>query len=203
MLAKTDKGNLAQVRSALEGITGVEHKPKVERQYRMVICRPNHEFDTVDSFRRHSTPAFWPNYEELIATRQQQNGQPVRRIRRVGIIAGYVFTPVDPDVDFMALLQRVVGAIEIVRTMSGAPLLLDEEDIQTLRRIEMGRNVPAKAVNREFKLGEKVRFTDDLQHRWPPGKIIKLARQGRIIVEISLMGRKVEVKALPHQIERT
>lgn len=204
MLMKTDKGNLEQVRQAIHGITGVEVKEEPARQdYYMIICRPNHEFDAVDSFRRHKQPAFWPNYEELVTTKEQKNGHPVQRMRRVGIISGYVFTPVAPEKDFTAFLQRIIGAIGFVKSFSGAPLLLDELDIQTLRRIEEHRDTPVPApTTHSFKIGEKVRFRDDTRHRWPPGKITKLARQGRINVEVSLMGRKVDIKALAHQIEK-
>ena len=206
MLAKTEKSNLEQVRSALTGITGVEPiacQTPADRHY-MVVCRPNREFDTVDSFRRHGQPAFWPNYEELVTTRERRNGHPVRRTRRVGIIAGYVFTPVRAERDFTAFLARIIGAIGLVKTFSGSPLVLDDDDIQTLRRIEATRDTSLPLPTQHaFKLGEKVRFKDDNGHRWPPGRIVRLARQGRIVVEVSLMGRKVELKALPHQIERS
>ena len=206
MVAKVD-GNLKTVRDAISGITGVnvEQQPEPQRYY-MIVCRPNHEYDTVDSFRRQGQPAFWPSYEDLVTTRKMVNGQPMRRIRRVGIVAGYVFTPALGDRDFTNFLQRIVGAIEIARSMSGKPIFLSEADIAIFRRIEADPDDKAKkaeAAKRAFQVGEKVRFKDDLQHRWPPGKIIKVARGGRIAVEVAMMGRKIEIKALPHQIERT
>jgi len=50
--------------------------------------------------------------------------------------------------------------------------------------------------------GEKVRFIDDTVRTWPAGTVEKLAQDGRIGVEIELMGRKVLIWVLPHQIER-
>lgn len=207
MLAITDKGNLGHVRSALEGITGIKEEPVVEqKRHHIVIVRSNHELNAVDSFRRHGEPAFWPSFEELVVTRQQRDGHPIRRVRRIGIVSGYVFTPIRPNVDFTDFLKQIVGAIDIVRSFSGNPLLLEEDDIQTLKRIEVGRNTPTEqrdgAVVHTFKVGERVRFIDDVRHRWPPGRITKIARQGRIVVDVSMMGRKVEVKSLPHQIVR-
>ncbi|QPF81656.1 hypothetical protein IC762_17675 [Bradyrhizobium genosp. L] len=204
-MTETTKGNLDTVRSALTGITGVEPVAvgQAERYY-VIVCRPNHEFEAVDSFRRNAQPAFWPSYEELVTTRQRQNDQPVRRIRRIGIISGYVFTPASPSRDFTVFLQRIVGAIEIAKTFSGAPLVLDEADVAVFRRIEAEEGFKDTVkTEHDFKIGEKVRFRDDLQRRWPPGKIIKLARQGRISVEVAMMGRKMEIKVLPHQIART
>lgn len=207
MAMKQDAGNLELVKSALEGITGLEVKPEIlPERYYMIVCRPNHEYDTVDSMRRNNQPAFWPSYEQLVTTRRVLNGQPVRKIRRIGIVAGYVFSPATSDRDFTMFLQRIVGAIEIAKSDAGNPIFLTDKDIAIFRRIERDpedKEHKAASPKRALQVGEKIRFKDDLQHRWPPGKVIKLARQGRIIVELSLMGRKVEVKALPHQIERT
>jgi len=127
-----------------------------------------------------------------------------RQRRRVRIIPGYVFADVDPQRDFEMLLGRIVGALDVVRTYSGGPLRISDEDIRIIRSIEIGLNTsrPVKIVH-DFKRGEKVSFIDDLIGRWPPGVIEKLAPDGRIGVEVDLMGRKVPITVLPHQIERT
>jgi len=127
-----------------------------------------------------------------------------RQRRRVGIIPGYVFADVDPQRDFEMLLGRIVGALDVVRTYSGGPLRISDEDIRIIRSIEIGLNTsrPVKIVH-DFKRGEKVGFIDDLIGRWPPGVIEKLAPDRRIGVELDLMGRKVPITVLPHQIERT
>jgi transcription antitermination factor NusG len=210
MLDVTNKNNLELVKSALHGITGIAQEPAIIPTWHyMVVSRFNREFDTVDSFRRHGRSASWPSFEQLIVTRQIKNDAPVRRIKRIGIVPGYVFTPMIDDCDFTEFLKRIVGAIDVVRSDSGNPLLLEDEDILTLKRIEISRNTPVasreclkEAIKHDFKVGEKVRFIDDTRRRWPPGRIIALARQGRIVVEVSLMGRKVKVEALPHQIQR-
>jgi transcription antitermination factor NusG len=126
-----------------------------------------------------------------------------RRMRRIGILPGYVFSDVDRDRDLTTLLRRIVGAIDVARTFSGAPLLIGDADIQIIRKIEIGLNTPRPdKLLHNFKSGEKVRFVDDLMGRWPPGRIIKLAPDGRISVEVEMMGRKVAITCLPHQIER-
>jgi|GEM_PF-5255356 len=197
-------GNMQQVRNALTGITGVATLPVETGPDRyLVTVRMNRELDAVDSFRRNNIRCYWPSYEELAPTRRLFNGQPVRRLRRVGILPGYVFSAVDPNVDFTDLLDRIVGAFDVVRMLDGTPLHIPDADIQIIRRIEVGLNSPTTCDKSDFKLGEKVRFVDDLVGRWPPGKIIKVAPGGRISVQIELMGRKVTIKVLPHQIERT
>lgn len=196
-------GNLAQVRTALEGITGVEAPPVavLAPDHYLVMVRSSRELDAVDSFRRNRIPAYWPSYEGLVATSRRVNGHPVCLRRRIGIIPGYIM----PDAIPGALdLDVIVAAIDYIRTFDGSPLRINDADIQIIRRIEGGLNTP-KPGNSEhaFKVGEKVRFSDDLMGRWPAGKIVKLAQEGRIIVEVDMMGRKLPITVFPHQIERT
>ena len=78
---------------------------------------------------------------------------------------------------------------------------IDATDVE-IRRIEGDQNEPPsiKPVH-SFKTGQKVRFSDENPIIWPPGKIVRLASDGRISVEIYLMGRMVPILVLPHQIE--
>lgn len=200
-------GNLEQVRNALHGITGIEPPKLVDDgpdRY-LVMARMNRELDTVDSLRRNGYRAYWPHYEHLAPTRTKRNGHPIRKMRRVGLIPGYVFSTIDPRQDLELLLDRIVGAIDVVRTFSGNPLVICDADVQIIRRIEIGLNTPrpTNQVAHTFKRGQKVRFLDDLVGRWPPGIVESLAHDGRISVLVDLMGRKVPVTVLPHQIERT
>ena len=200
----TGTGNIEQVRAALEGITGEVIKPTTNRQkWYMVIARAGHDLDVVDSFRRHDTRAYWPSYEELVATRQQMNGQPVRRLRRVGIIRGIVFTPADGSRDMTVFLERIVGALDFAKKPSGAPILLDDDDIEIIRRIDGTTDEPQASKDHDFKTGDRVRFKGDMNRRWPPGYVTKVAPNGKISVDVAMMGRKVEFRPLPHQIERT
>jgi transcription antitermination factor NusG len=206
MLQAGEAGNMATVRDALAGITGVAVPPaEVGPDRYLVMVRMGRELDAVDSFRRNQIRCYWPSYEELVTTpRRTPAGQPIRRLRRVGILPGYVFSAVDPTVDFTSLLDRIVGAFDVVRTLNGNPLHILDADIRIIQKIEVGLNQPAKggAVASDFKVGEKVTFIDDVVGRWPPGKVIKVARDGRISVSVDMMGRKVTIKVLPHQIER-
>lgn len=169
----------------------------------LITVRVNHEYEAVDSLRRRGWRAYYPSYEELVPTKRMFNGQPVRRLMRRSIIPGHVFTPIVPGIALE--LDMVIGAIGVVRTHAGDLLTIKDDDIQIIRGIEAGLNVPTKddAAAHDFKVGEKVRFLDDLAGRWPPGKIVRIARKGRIGVEVALMGRKVMIYVLPHQIERT
>jgi transcription antitermination factor NusG len=160
-------GNLQQVRSALHGITGVESKgpAPIKPESYFVIARVGRERETVDSLRRNGVRSEWPSYEVLEAKRERGTKRLVRRMRRVGVLPGYVFASPALDIDFEDLLR------------------LDK-------------------VDHDFKCGEKVSFIDDTVRIWPAGTVEKLAHDGRIGVEVELMGRKMIIWVLPHQIER-
>jgi transcription antitermination factor NusG len=205
MLMTAESNNMQTVRSALAGITGVEQVlAAVPRQdWYMLIVRANHEVEAVDSLRRHGLRAYWPSFERLIASRRQFEGRPVRRLVRIGLLP-YVFSPVVGSIDFMTVMESVVGVFDVVRSRSGVPVIVGDIDIGLIRAIAHGEsNVTPGAPRRAFKLGERVRFVDDVTAHWPPGRIIKLARDARITVEIDLMGRQVPITVLPHQIEPT
>lgn len=194
-------GNLEQVRKATTPEEPIK-QPFPFKHWYMIVVRPGHDQEAADSFRRNGVRAYWPNYERFQTLRRL--GRPERHLVLTPIIPGYLFSPAGVIArDFEDLIDRIVGVVKIVRTFSGSPLFLTEVDIEIIRRIEAGLNTPepTRSVH-NYKTGQRVRFIDDLVGRWPPGKISRLARDGRISVEVELMGRKVAVIVFPHQIER-
>lgn len=170
-----------------------------------VIARMGHEQETVDSLRRNHVGAYFPSFEQLVPIKDRVTGQSGRRVKRVGILPGYVFATPPAHLDFEMLLRHIVGAFDVARTFSGNPLFIGEDDLQIIRRIEIGLNTPRQEEKpaHAFKIGEKVKFVDDLVGRWPPGRITKLAPDGRIGAEVPVMGRKVLIWAHASQVERT
>lgn len=204
MLMMTGKNNIDQVREALSGITGVPLSPDRDEgaEWYMVVVRSSYHLDAVDGLRRQGLRAYWPSYERSIASKRMVMGRQTRRSVRFGILP-YVLSPREPDLDFRSLSERVVSILDIVRTYSGAPLVLRDRDLSIIRRIDVSMNTPKpEATLHNFKTGQKVRFRDDLANHWPPGVVIKVAKDNRIGVEVDLMGRKVPVTVFPHQIER-
>lgn len=205
MLAKVEgNNNLEQVRGALEGITGTKLSPDRDdgSEWYMVIVRGSSQLDAVDGLRRNGLRAYWPSYERSIASRRVVMGRQARRSVRFGILP-YVLSPRSPSIDFTSISERIISILDIVRTYSGNPLCLRQRDMDIIRRIDVGMNTPKpEASVHNFKLGDKVRFTDDLMHQWPPGLIVKVAREARISVEVNLMGRKVPIAVFAHQIEK-
>lgn len=198
-----ERGKLELARRALEEIAGPPVTLRPVAQHYLVMTRGHREGEAIDSFRRHGCRAYWPNYQELGPSRRMANGLATRTLRRVGIIPGYVF--VAANVSITEMLEVVVGTIAVVRRLDGKPLLIDDDDVQLIKRIEVGLNTPKQVepICPDFKKGEKVRFRDDLEGRWPAGRIIRIATQGRIVVEVDAMGRATQVVVGAHQIERT
>lgn len=205
LMAVERKGNLEQVRLATSPDEMGHPQSRPFSHWFMVTLRPGHDQEAADSFRRNGVRAYWPNYERYQTVRSRRTGgRPELRCILTPIFPGYLFCPDAPGrEDFTLLIERIAGVVNLVRTFSGVPLMIAEDDISIIRRIEAELNTPApvKTVH-SFKTGEKVRFIDDLTGRWGSGKIVRLARDGRISTEVGLMGRKVVVIVFPHQIER-
>jgi len=178
------------------------HQTFVEpEQWCMVGVRPGKEPECCDSFRRQGLRCYWPNYYVFGYSkprRAARRGQPYR-----SVMPGYLFMPLPATDLFWNVVERWSGVAHPIRSYSGDLLALHNEDIQVIRKIEAGLNtpVPRKSLH-NFKTGDKVRFSDDLLTRWPPGRVARLADDGRIAVEVDLMGRSVPFLVWPHQIER-
>jgi transcription antitermination factor NusG len=168
----------------------------------MIAVKPGKEQECCDSFRRAKVRCYWPNYhifERRLIRRAAR--RPARDYRAV--IPGYLFTPLPRSVAFYQVLDLKEGFLHSIHTFSGDVFSLDNEAIMVLRKIEAGLNTPKpKASLHNFKTGEKVRFADDLLSRWPPGKVARLADDGRIVVETEVMGRLVPFLVFPYQLER-
>lgn len=199
------EGNMAKVRDAFIGETA--ELPLREQQrypykgWYAVIVRSGREQDAADGFRRENVLAYWPNYERQLPTGMHA-GARRHRVVFASIIPGMIFCPT-ADLDlFWNAIQRIAYVMNILRKDGGQPATLSNADIESIRQIEADENEPPKVTPvHTFKMGQKVRFADHLSITWPPGKIAKLAKDGRISVEVYLMGRMVPITVLPHQIE--
>jgi transcription antitermination factor NusG len=111
--------------------------------------------------------------------------------------------PAPPTATFWDVVARNVGIVKVVRNYSGELAALPNADIEVIREIDRGLNTPKPGKSlHNFKTGQKVRFCDDLLHRWPPGIVAGSTNDGRISVEVEVMGRIVPFMVFPHQIER-
>lgn len=168
----------------------------------MVGTRPGLEQDVCDSFRRGGVRCYWPNYYvfgyTIIARRGSRRGRQYR-----SVMPGYLFMPLPTEDAFWHVAERHNGTCHPIKTFSGALLAIRNSDILKIRKIEGDLNTPQpKKTLHNFRPGQKVRFIEDLLTGWPPGKVARLADDGRIVIETELMGRSVPFTVWPHQIER-
>jgi transcription antitermination factor NusG len=120
------------------------------------------------------------------------------------VIPGYLFVVPDPIKTFWEVTKRnIEGIANVVRTFSGDLAMLKDSDIDVIRSIERTMNtpVPGKTLH-NFKTGDKVRFVDDNVSRWPPGRVAGTNGDGRIVVDVEVMGRVVPFQVFPHQVEK-
>jgi hypothetical protein len=157
----------------------------------------NRQLDWCNNFRHFRLRCYCPNYINF--------GRRLPRRKR-GIqllIPGYLFSSDFKEPAFWEVVKHGRGMVNVVRAFSGEILLLHNDDIMVIRKIEAGLNTPpppGKALH-HFKTGQKVRFSGDLLGRWPSGKVAR-SDDGQIVVEVEVMGRSVPFTVYPHQIEQ-
>lgn len=207
MLMATGAENIHDVRKALvpdEPQTKLQQQQEVWpfKGWYAVVVKGGREQDAADGFRRERILAYWPNFSSAVATARPNSTQG-RRIRFSAVIPGLIFSPTVEAGLFWTVIERVPHVMNLVRAEEGKPAVLRNDDIQIIRLIEAGLNMPPPITPvHNYKPGDKVRFVDDKMGNWPSGKVMKLAADGRISVEVYLMRRMVPVTVLPHQIGR-
>lgn len=181
------------------GYDGVPLEFSDPRVWAALTVRPSKEQGAADRLREYKLFSYWPCY-----LKQQNMGSGRRRPIYSPVMPGYIFIAVraGSNVNPWHVLTMTPGIIGYVRNGQGAPAFLTNDDIEIIRNIEGGLNLPPPIkVIHKFKVGDKVRFTDDLMGRWPSGKVKSLASNNGISVEVPLLGRLVPITVYPHQIE--
>lgn len=202
MLMASDAGNLRQVFAANNPIGELKKQQAYPpKAWYAVIARTGREQDAADGFRQQDVVAYWPNYTRQVPIGHRSGARRHRAVL-AAIIPGMIFCPTADESLFWLAIQRIPYVLNMVRKTGGFPATLTNADIETIRRIEADENEPPPIkAQHAFKPGEQVKIIDGEMARWPCGKIERLLGDGRISVEVFLMGRMVPIKVLPHQIE--
>lgn len=201
MLAANDlKGHFQEIFG--EPYTTAAKLPEACSEMCMILVQPPQEASARDSLRRRGIGIWWPNFQKIETKKDRETGKRYQRIIRVGVLPGVILSPSAVGPQFFDALDLAPGAIGVAQKTNGHWLLLSDVDIVLIHKIEHGLNrpPPAKIVH-IFKRGDKVRFVDDIYRRFPPGIVMKCARDGHISVDVNMMGRVQPVTVLPHQIE--
>lgn len=173
------------------------------RVWYALFVRPGKEQDTADWLKHARLHAYWPCYTKQVNSgRKAPNGRYTSVARLYAVIPGYIFMAARPHADPWPVVRQVPGITGYIRDAQGDAAALTDNDIEVIRRIEGSMNLPpAKNHAHQFKPGHKVRLKDGTLARWPNGRILSLAENGQISVEVNLLGRAVTIWVRPHQIE--
>lgn len=175
------------------------------RTWTALFSRPGKEQDAADWLKRARLFAYWPCYvDQDRAAGQKRAAGIARRCRRFrALIPGYIFIAdrASGQCDPFLIIHQTPGIVGFLRDATGHPARVTEADIGKIRRIEADANLPPdpKTAHR-FRIGDKVRFRDEEGPVWPNGVVSALAEDGRIVVEVPLLGRVVPFRVYPHQI---
>jgi transcription antitermination factor NusG len=202
MLARTENAMRGAGLLAVDGSPLQAEEPRV---WIALTAWSNREQESADWLRRASLCAYWANFiRQVPCGRGGAGGRGGRRARLSSVIPGIIFAAARPGttIDPWPIVHRTPCITGYLRDGAGRAASVTNDDIEIIRRIEGGLNLPppAKAALR-FKVGEKVQFVDDLFGRWPPGKVKQVAKDGRISVDVPMLGRVVAIWVYPHQIE--
>lgn len=169
---------------------------EAERQWVALSVAANRERKVAEWLRDSGHPVYFPNWIKMVRSRGGQ-----RRAVVMSIIPGYLFLAKSPGFELRSLMERVPGLLGYLHDGDLNPLALTEAGIQGIRLIEadMNRPEPDRRSAHEYKTGDAVKTVDDLNLGWK-GKIVELASDNRIGVEVKLLGRTVKVYVSSAQI---
>lgn len=166
----------------------------------LIVVRPGYEQTARDSLRRRGIGAWWPNYKREVQAKDNATGKRYARLVLTGVMPGILFSPSRLNSHFWASIDLAPGAVNVVRKLNGDPLVIDDTDVVLLHKIEAELNKPLPAeVVHNFEVGNDVVITGDLMRHFT-GKIVKIDKNGRIHLEMSLFGRATAMTVHCHQI---
>jgi hypothetical protein len=173
-------------------------------QWCMVLVRPSEAENARDCMRRMGIGVYWPNYPKFSTVQNRRSSRRGTRLALSAVVPGVLFSPARFTPIFWEAVDLAPGAFNVAHKHDGNVILLDDVDIVIIHKIEQGLNTPPPPMKytHNFKTGEKIKFVDDELTRWGTGKVARLLKDGRISVEVPLMGRMTAVIVYPHQILR-
>ncbi len=156
----------------------------------MVLVRPGYEQDCRDSLRRRGVGAWWPNFSKEIGFKDRQTGKRGVRRALIPVLPGVLLCPARLSEAFWHAIDMAPGAINVARKFNTEVILLSDLDIVLIHKIEQGLNIsdPPKSAH-SYVVGDKVRFVDDELRRFGSGQVIECHRDGRLRVDINMLGR--------------
>lgn len=193
-------GNLAKAFEGA-GLIGVSADVPLSyeepRHWHVLVAIPQQERKAADWLKAARLSVYFPN-----SVKQVCNRRGLRRSVLSALVPGYLFLAVRPGTDLNGIVERIPGLAGYLRDEASNPAVMREKALDKIRELEATHYVPETGkIAHAFKVGQRVRVMNDVYLGWR-GPILSLAQDGRISVEVNLLGRKVPVWVVPSQIER-
>lgn len=166
-----------------------------------LIVTSGHERSTAERLQRFDVHAYLPTYTKRVHQRCRNT-----EVRLYPIITGMLFVPTEMmDVRRRDELFELCGVADYMRDETREPRRIGKTVIEEIRELEARENMPAKAVRHNFRVGQKVKFTNRLLCAFwcesNPAVVVGLLSAGRISIEVpQLFGRKTRIVVLPSEI---
>lgn len=156
----------------------------------MILVRPGYEQECRDSLRRRGVGAWWPNFAREIGYKDRQTGK--RGVRRImlPVLPGVLLSPAQLTETFWQALDCAPGALNVARRFNAEVILLNDLDVVLIHKIEQGLNISAPPRSEHsYTVGDRVRFIADELRRFGSGEVIECHRDGRLRVDVNMLGR--------------
>jgi transcription antitermination factor NusG len=144
-----------------------------------LLAQPGSERKACIWLRRRQFKPYWARYKGQVKLNRHR-----RAMRWRSVIPGYLFLPVITDINWR-LIEETPGVHGKMTNGEGRPKLLNRGHINDIVRIEEALN--SSEINAvqgiPFKVGQRVRPTDDLYYHWE-GPITRIDSRRQIAVEV-------------------
>lgn len=165
-----------------------------------VLVEPNREKKAADWLERLKVPVYLPQFARQRRARGRQHA-----VRMCAVLPGMLFVPnILMENDRHEEIFDYAHVRGFIRSSNGQLANISNGDIDIIRQIEAKLNAPpAKIVPIQFKVGQAVRFRNDLYAAfWGDGMVKEVVNSGRIGVNVrKLFGGPQKVYVPAAEIE--
>jgi hypothetical protein len=164
----------------------------------VMLTQPGRERKAAERLERVHAVIYLPQFSKQMKCRGRMHAN-----RLFAVVPGMLFAPSEIlEIERRDETLEWAGVRDFIRDGYGHPALATKADIERIRIMEALLNLPPEAKGVLFKLGQRVRFTNDLWQGWGAGRIFEIASETRIGVEVEkLFGRPAKIYVAASEIE--
>lgn len=157
-----------------------------------IYVKSRHEFKVFDRLTKAGIEAFLPAVERLRRWKDR------KKLIKFPLFPGYLFVCIEKSYELMLKVLKTPGVVTFIKTPSGEPEPIPEEEIVPLRKaIENGREIDPYPYLKE---GQTVRIKSG-PLAGATGILKKKEKQHYFIISIHILQRAVSVKIDVSEVE--